>query len=114
MLHNTGLEVVTDDLTGDSAEVIEHVHLCEDEGIHLHVTAGLQVRVHGVWKRRNEEIDLDLFLFVQDGVMHGIACPVHLDRLPGLMIKVVGQFVQTGKFIVIIVKLGFSDRQQPL
>ena len=54
MGHDACLQVVADEACGHTAKVLVHMDMGADEGIHLHVPAGLYIGILAVWQSRHE------------------------------------------------------------
>ena len=102
----TGLEVVADQESGDSAEVLEHMHMGVDPVLLLHGDACLSIAVHAEWQRRHEQIALAGLGRNPVIDVHSRASPVHHTFVAGLMLEVHGQAVLVNVIAVELAELG--------
>ena len=70
MGHDACLQVVADEACGHTAKVLVHMDMGADEGIHLHVPAGLYIGILAVWQGRHEQIDFHGFPCCRIHIFH--------------------------------------------
>lgn len=108
-LDHAGLQVVANGSYRNAAEVLIHVDVAPDPGVHLHIKGGLDIGVTAVGQAGNKEIDFDLFA-VRLGDPHCWAAPVHFATLPRFMLEVAADRRFRAILVVVVTELCFPDR----
>lgn len=90
MLLHSGFQVVALDDPGDAAEVLVGIHMSVGPGLLGHGEEGLHIAVAAVGRGRHEHIGRNNLARVRVDDSGGIARPVHLHDLTGLVIQVHG------------------------
>lgn len=111
MLLHTGFQVVALDDPGDTAEVFEGIHMGGGPRLLIHGEEGLHIAVTAAGKGRHEHIGGNDLAGVRVDDRGGIACPVHLHDLTGLMIQVHGGVRFRKVLSVILVELSGLVRE---
>ena len=109
VLDHAGLQVVANGSYRNAAEVLIHVDVAPDPGVHLHIKGGLDIGVTAVGQAGNKEIDFDL-LAVRLGDPHCWAAPVHFATLPRFMLEVAADRRFRAILVVVVTELCFPDR----